>query len=118
MLRQVITTRDTHFKKLQKRNEIWQSLPLPPANSRTLPTFITEKLLREAISMCRSNIKNDPIMYLPMHNVERSRIIRWRMGWLPGRPTTYTPTTTSTNNYHITDQLHTESSISVWDGDK
>ncbi|KAI7887823.1 uncharacterized protein EV154DRAFT_426813 [Mucor mucedo] len=116
MLRQVITTRDTHFKKLQKRNEIWQSLPLPPANSRTLPIFITEKLLREAINkylkknmiqkqceqfyvgMCRSNIANDPIMYLPMHNFERSRIIRWRMGWLPGRPTTCKNCDTTLNN--------------------
>ncbi|KAI7863626.1 uncharacterized protein EV154DRAFT_433220 [Mucor mucedo] len=48
--------------------------------------------------MCRSNIANDPIMYLPMHNFERSRIIRWRMGWLPGRPTTCKNCATTLNN--------------------
>lgn len=104
MIHQILTTRNTYFKKIQKNNIIWQSLPLPPANSRVLPTFITSKMLEEAIfkylkknmikkqseqfyvGMCRTSITIDPIMYLPMHNVERSRLIRWRMGWLPGRP--------------------------------
>lgn len=39
------------------------------------------------VGMCRTTVANDPIMYLPMHSTERSRLIRWRMGWLPGRPT-------------------------------
>ncbi|CEP11733.1 hypothetical protein [Parasitella parasitica] len=28
----------------------------------------------------------DPAMYLPMSVFDRSRILRWRMGWLPARP--------------------------------
>ncbi|CEP08687.1 hypothetical protein, partial, partial [Parasitella parasitica] len=35
---------------------------------------------------CRTTLGIDPIMYLPMTVHERSRLIRWRMGWLPGKP--------------------------------
>ncbi|KAG1038994.1 hypothetical protein G6F43_012604 [Rhizopus delemar] len=35
---------------------------------------------------CRPSLGVDPILFVPMSNHERSRIRRWRMGWLPGRP--------------------------------
>ncbi|KAG1195055.1 hypothetical protein G6F70_008529 [Rhizopus microsporus] len=33
---------------------------------------------------CRPTISLDPILWLPMSKSERSRCIRWRLGWLPG----------------------------------
>ncbi|KAG1587637.1 hypothetical protein G6F47_010874 [Rhizopus delemar] len=36
------------------------------------------------LSSCRPTITLDPILWLPMTHEERSRCIRWRLGWLPG----------------------------------
>ncbi|KAI7905859.1 uncharacterized protein BX663DRAFT_558458 [Cokeromyces recurvatus] len=36
------------------------------------------------LSSCRPNLIIDPILWLPMTHSERSRTIRWRLGWLPG----------------------------------
>ncbi|PHZ13565.1 uncharacterized protein RHIMIDRAFT_236619 [Rhizopus microsporus ATCC 52813] len=36
------------------------------------------------LSSCRRSISLDPILWLPMSKSERSRCIRWRLGWLPG----------------------------------
>ncbi|KAI9256995.1 hypothetical protein EDC94DRAFT_661322 [Helicostylum pulchrum] len=54
-------------------------------------TFITEQFesLRDAsdslvFSSCRPTIGIDPILWLPMTCSERSRALRWRLGWLPG----------------------------------
>ncbi|KAG1077246.1 hypothetical protein G6F42_024977 [Rhizopus arrhizus] len=38
------------------------------------------------LSACRGDLKMDPILWLPMTPVERSRLLRWRLGWLPGGP--------------------------------
>ncbi|KAI9329890.1 hypothetical protein BD770DRAFT_453831 [Pilaira anomala] len=38
------------------------------------------------LSACRPKLGIDPILYLPMSLYERSRLVRWRMGWLPARP--------------------------------
>ena len=38
------------------------------------------------LSACRLSIGFDPILFLPMTIYGRSRILRWRMGWLPARP--------------------------------
>jgi hypothetical protein len=38
------------------------------------------------LSACRPTLMVDPIMYLPMSVFDRSRLLRWRMGWLPARP--------------------------------
>ncbi|KAG1444258.1 hypothetical protein G6F56_010375 [Rhizopus delemar] len=35
---------------------------------------------------CRPYLGIDPILLIPMSVYDRSRILRWRMGWLPGRP--------------------------------
>ncbi|KAI7904435.1 uncharacterized protein BX663DRAFT_530474 [Cokeromyces recurvatus] len=35
------------------------------------------------LSACRPNLIIDPILWLPMTHSERSRTIRWRLGWLP-----------------------------------
>ncbi|KAI8320154.1 hypothetical protein EDC96DRAFT_613355 [Choanephora cucurbitarum] len=48
--------------------------PVPPLSAPVL------------LSACRPLIMLDPVMYLPMSTFDRSRILRWRMGWLPARP--------------------------------
>lgn len=35
---------------------------------------------------CRPILSVDPILYIPATRTDRSRLIRWRMGWLPGKP--------------------------------
>ncbi|KAI9309764.1 hypothetical protein BX666DRAFT_1873113, partial [Dichotomocladium elegans] len=41
------------------------------------------------ISVCRPTVSLDPILWLPMTREERSRCLRWRLGWLPSGNTTY-----------------------------
>ncbi len=36
------------------------------------------------LSACCGDLKMNPILWLPMTPVERSRLICWRLGWLPG----------------------------------
>ncbi|KAI9266811.1 hypothetical protein BDA99DRAFT_421021, partial [Phascolomyces articulosus] len=36
------------------------------------------------LALCRPKLILDPILWIPMTRKERSRCIRWRMGWLPG----------------------------------
>ncbi|KAI7858118.1 hypothetical protein BDC45DRAFT_412646, partial [Circinella umbellata] len=36
------------------------------------------------LAACRPKLVIDPILWLPMSRKERSRCIRWRLGWLPG----------------------------------
>ncbi|KAI7902258.1 uncharacterized protein BX663DRAFT_436136, partial [Cokeromyces recurvatus] len=36
------------------------------------------------LSVCRPSLSMDPILWLPMLPIERSQLIRWRLGWLLG----------------------------------
>ncbi|KAG0785673.1 hypothetical protein G6F21_009103 [Rhizopus arrhizus] len=59
-------------------------------------------------SVCRPNLGLDPILWLPMTYAERSRVIRWRLGWLPGgipQPCIYHPNIMLTRS-HATECLH------------
>ncbi|KAG1086115.1 hypothetical protein G6F39_012525 [Rhizopus arrhizus] len=38
------------------------------------------------IKACRPVLRVDPILYVPASRTDRSCLIRWRMGWLPGDP--------------------------------
>ncbi|EIE88943.1 hypothetical protein G6F46_001383 [Rhizopus delemar] len=38
----------------------------------------------QPLSVCRSSLCIGPFLWLPMAHIERSRCIRWRIGWLPG----------------------------------
>ncbi|KAG1374539.1 hypothetical protein G6F60_010816 [Rhizopus arrhizus] len=38
------------------------------------------------IRACRPVLRVDPILYLPASHADRSRPVRWRMGWIPGKP--------------------------------
>jgi hypothetical protein len=43
----------------------------------------THKVL---IKACLPLLRVDPVMYVPASRADRSRLIRWRMHWLPGTP--------------------------------
>ncbi|KAG0748422.1 hypothetical protein G6F24_015395 [Rhizopus arrhizus] len=44
---------------------------------------ITPQVLLRA---CRPALVVDPILYVPATRAERSLLVRWRLGWLPGKP--------------------------------
>ncbi|KAG0972675.1 hypothetical protein G6F29_013330 [Rhizopus arrhizus] len=57
------------------------------------------------LSACRPQLIVDPILWLPMSCIERSRLICWRMGWLPGgrpKPCIYHPHDLLTRSHAIT----------------
>ncbi|EIE86863.1 hypothetical protein RO3G_11574 [Rhizopus delemar RA 99-880] len=82
---------------LLSKTSLWQSLPstgeeldkhmFKTAKKRFLQQSL-EKLQQSGhyklISSCRRSVSLDPILWLPMSYAERSRYIRWRLGWLPG----------------------------------
>ncbi|KAG1437076.1 hypothetical protein G6F56_013279 [Rhizopus delemar] len=41
---------------------------------------------QKLIKACRPVLRVDPILYLPASRVDQSRLVRWRMGWIPGEP--------------------------------
>ncbi|KAG1046647.1 hypothetical protein G6F43_010877 [Rhizopus delemar] len=56
------------------------------------------------LSACRSQSTIDPILWLPITSIERSRVVRWRLGWLPGdvpKPCIYHPTDMFTLSHAI-----------------
>ncbi|KAI9324096.1 hypothetical protein BD770DRAFT_299442, partial [Pilaira anomala] len=99
-IQQLISTNASFWKKLQAKNEIWKDLVIPLNGSIRQIKNIGYSEMQKAINKyllqqwhnrqtkfvlarkCRTTIGNDPIMYIPMTNFERSRITRWRMGWL------------------------------------
>ncbi|KAI7851205.1 hypothetical protein BDC45DRAFT_572294 [Circinella umbellata] len=99
IIRPVLEAQQGSFwSKLKKKSPIIQQLPevLSNLTSKELKAgirlFLQNNLnsIRSAVtgskllSCCLPNLSVDPIMWLPMTNRERSRCIRWRLGWLPG----------------------------------
>ena len=41
---------------------------------------------QKLIAACRPVLGVDPILFLPASRADRSRFVRWRMGWIPGKP--------------------------------
>ena len=99
------TRRTFHWPQLLKSCVLWSSLP---ARSQAIlerepdPGIIESHIKKRRqeilndlragvdppvlLSACRPKLGIDPILYLPMSLYERSRLVRWRMGWLPARP--------------------------------
>ncbi|OAD65475.1 hypothetical protein PHYBLDRAFT_176070 [Phycomyces blakesleeanus NRRL 1555(-)] len=50
---------------------------------------------------CRPLLEVNPILFLPATKVERSRLVRWRMGWLPGTPKDCSCGTDHTSRRHL-----------------
>ncbi|KAG1629224.1 hypothetical protein G6F44_011682 [Rhizopus delemar] len=103
---------------LLSKTSLWQSLPstgeeldkhmFKTAKKRFLQQSL-EKLQQSGhyklISSCRRSVSLDPILWLPMSYAERSRCIRWRLGWLPGgkpHPCPKHPTFKFTRKHAIT----------------
>ncbi|KAG1611068.1 hypothetical protein G6F45_013162 [Rhizopus arrhizus] len=60
----------SHLSRLRKR-KIVLDCPSDVSSSSRLASWLR---------------KVDPILYLPASRADRSRLIRWRMGWIPGKP--------------------------------
>ncbi|KAG2224393.1 hypothetical protein INT45_002932 [Circinella minor] len=83
---------------LLNNSTLWQQLPEPKNNTMTATFKATKRsyLMNELsqkinapigainLAACRPKLVIDPILWLPMSRKERSRCIRWRLGWLPG----------------------------------
>jgi hypothetical protein len=81
-----------------RTNMLFRSLPTPFRPSE-LPEAVISYRLAEYHRRCSPTARNpillraccpaigiDPILTVPATRTERSRLIRWRMGWLPGKP--------------------------------
>ncbi|CEP19310.1 hypothetical protein [Parasitella parasitica] len=67
------------------------------------------------IPTCRPEMIVDTILFLPMTNIERSQVLRWRLGWLPGgipRPCLSHPLEKFTRT-HATECLHMHSRLKM-----
>ena len=76
-----------------RRNRLYTSLPSPlPSNLRSFFTADLQHMLdairptHVLLTACRPIIGIDPLLYLPATKTERSRMVRWRTNWLPGKP--------------------------------
>ncbi|KAG1546448.1 hypothetical protein G6F49_010495 [Rhizopus delemar] len=86
-----------HQWSLLFKTPLWQSLPYT-GEELDKHTFKTAKKRFLSVSL-------DPILWLPMSYAERSRCIRWRLGWLPGgkpHPCPKHPTLKFTRKHAIT----------------
>ncbi|KAG1445310.1 hypothetical protein G6F56_009960 [Rhizopus delemar] len=80
------------------KNPLYLALPSPlPASDNQLKSFFRgyreEQVVRfltstnqVLIRACRPALVVDPILYVPATRAERSLLVRWRLGWLPGKP--------------------------------
>ncbi|CAO3703466.1 unnamed protein product [Rhizopus stolonifer] len=81
-----------------EKNPLSLALPSPsPSSDTKLKTFFRQYRERQIISLvtsttqvllsaCRPALVVDPILYVPATRAERSLLVRWRLGWLPGKP--------------------------------
>ncbi|CEP19753.1 hypothetical protein [Parasitella parasitica] len=72
-----ITRRSIRQMSLKLRNETL-------ARHRAAPSHTL-------LTHCRPTVCIDPILWLPMTQCERSRCLRWRLGWLPSDYSTVCP---------------------------
>ncbi|KAF7721706.1 hypothetical protein EC973_004295, partial [Apophysomyces ossiformis] len=78
-----------------RQNPLFVSLPSPrPSSLKPYFSQIRQKQFdrflattsQVLIKACRPVLGIDPILTVPATRTERSRLLRWRIGWLPGRP--------------------------------
>ncbi|KAG1439652.1 hypothetical protein G6F56_012224 [Rhizopus delemar] len=81
-----------------QKNPLYLALPSPlPASDNQLKSFFRgyreDQVVRfltstnqVLIRACRPALVVDPILYVPATRMERSLLVRWRLGWLPGKP--------------------------------
>ena len=96
------------------QNRLFVSLPpgvelIHPVELRKLLIVDRQKLRDQYLQTtttvldkaCRSHLQVDPILFLPATRTDRSRLIRWRMGWLPGKPVECICTRDHTSRRHF-----------------
>ncbi|KAG2228052.1 hypothetical protein INT45_012076, partial [Circinella minor] len=64
------------------KNELKSAIHQHRANNLT--SILTDTTRSKTLAVNRPRLGVDPIMWMPMSNKDRSRCIRWRIGWLPG----------------------------------
>ncbi|KAG1486873.1 hypothetical protein G6F54_013025 [Rhizopus delemar] len=81
-----------------QNNPLFLALPSPaPSSDTRLKTFFRQYRERQLTSLltsttqvllraCRPALVVDPVLYVPATRAERSLLVRWRLGWLPGKP--------------------------------
>ncbi|KAG1016323.1 hypothetical protein G6F26_012620 [Rhizopus arrhizus] len=79
---------DTLVLKFCRRSEGLPDDCLLSLLSQSVPVSLLSRLLHPQVLIraCRPVLRVDPILYLPASRADRSRLIRWRMGWIPGKP--------------------------------
>ncbi|KAG2192983.1 hypothetical protein INT47_010365 [Mucor saturninus] len=135
-IEQLLHAQTYYWKKLQRKNTIWQQIITPlslPRSTRrvdvpfeTLDRKIKSYLLSQLhlkqskfvlLGKCRPIIGNDPIMYIPMTIFERSRLLQWRMGWLPGKPkpcTNCNRINALTTRSHVNECLQVDANLNMY----
>ncbi|KAI7874972.1 hypothetical protein K492DRAFT_168634 [Lichtheimia hyalospora FSU 10163] len=99
-LRRIVTerrTRTSSWRSLLSSNVIWMELSSPRSTTSriqmkgAIPIFLHNRLQiyknrrgTKFLNACRPNNGTDPILWLSMSTIERSRCVRWRIGWLRG----------------------------------
>jgi hypothetical protein len=128
----------THWTFLQNHNPIWRKIKtylqtnaeasfgaqLKQLKTETIEwrkqNLLEQQSKQTYLGLCNSKFRNDPIMFIPMSNFERSRVLRWKMGWLPGKPQVCRNclsqnTNNRTTRAHLTTclQIHNELNMSI-----
>ncbi|EPB88091.1 hypothetical protein HMPREF1544_05153 [Mucor circinelloides 1006PhL] len=88
-----------HQKNLPSGVSVNPQLTLPPAALQRISLNLRNETLTKhrassthtLLTHCRPTICIDPILWLPMTQGERSRCLRWRLGWLPSGHSTFCP---------------------------
>jgi hypothetical protein len=92
------TLKGSRLQHCLSQQRLYLALPTPrPATDTLLKAFFLEFRKEELatrlanpnaknlklVKACRPALEVDPILYLPASRAERSRLVRWRLGWLP-----------------------------------
>ena len=103
------TNQNSRLHSFLRQNRLFLDRPSDDPPSSLTKFFKSDRQARfdEArssqilIRACRPSIGIDPILYLPATRLERNRLVRWRMGWLPGSPKPCPCTTDHTSRRHL-----------------
>ena len=76
--------------KYRVRDWLWSRLEAQFLEERTIaledPNTHNRHPVGRLLMVCRPKCELDPILYLPATRVDRSRLVRWRLNFLPGEP--------------------------------
>lgn len=126
LLHPALTTNRTMGRYLQQ-NRLFTSLPTPPPlTTAALARFLLQdrqQLLASTLlsskqvlaNACRPILGIDPILFLPATRTDRNRLLRWRLGWLPGKPQDCVCNRDHTSRRHFDNKECDAIPTSLWD---